>query len=488
MADSDATQKRLVGLTKLFNAAIQGHRELKSSADGNRFLEALCAQPDASKCVENIIAAPKGLTAIAKTFRFSRDSAFLNGPSTTTLHYLSNPSIKQLYEGQFLHRILEAITQPPTYWNTLVEAHHARILTEEGTHAFAWLLLQLLCCRSEDIPDVKEVAERITQDESFITAPLLEVRNMGQKIKHIIDSISPEGAEDGPGGRHDNDFADYREVKILPTPDEFSSTERPFYRRADVIESVELGQRGMVHIDNQFRLLREDLLGELRNDYQIAIGAKRGRRRTVLNGLKFVGLYCGLERSRRPCSVQLLCTNDIPQWKNVDAKQRKKYLTENRSFLKHQSLGCLVSNGGIVGFATVDRDEDQLLRKPPILVLRVADRISFDKLLFASKFSQDLQFVQVDTAVFAYEPILRCLQNMTDVPLHDQLLDLHPGACEVLSGIHPGHIFNAISERRGQNLQDLLGTSQSVNLDAAQVESLLNGISKRASLIQGPPG
>lgn len=489
MADQEAAAKRLVGLTKLFNAVIHGHRELKSTGDGNRFLEALCVQPDASKCVENLIAAPGGLCGIAKAFRFSMDSAFLNGPATSAIRFLSEPSLKQLYGGHFLHRVLEQIVQPPTFWNTLVEAHHARILTEEGTYAFGWLLLEILCCRLEDIPDVRGVAERITNDESLIDSPLLEVRNLGHKIKHVLDSTSSDAAEDGPGGRHDNDFVDFRKIKILPTPDEFASTERPFYRRADAMESTEPERRGGIHLDNQFRLLREDLLGELRSDFQIAMGAKKGRRKVILSGLQFIGIDCGIGMKRKPCSIKLCCNTDIPQMKNLNgAAARKQFVMDNKNMLKHQSLGCLISNGNIVAFASVDRDEDKLAQKPPVLVLRIADEGSFSKVLLASKLSSDLQFVQVDTAVFAYEPILKCLQNMTEVPLQEQLLDLSPGSSDALSGIQPVSVFNEISRHWEQDLQSIIGTSRSVELDAAQAESLLTGLSKRVSLIQGPPG
>jgi hypothetical protein len=44
MADEEAAAKRIAGLTKLFNAVIFGHRDLKSAADANRFLPALRAQ------------------------------------------------------------------------------------------------------------------------------------------------------------------------------------------------------------------------------------------------------------------------------------------------------------------------------------------------------------------------------------------------------------------------------------------------------------
>ncbi|KAF2713834.1 P-loop containing nucleoside triphosphate hydrolase protein [Pleomassaria siparia CBS 279.74] len=485
----DQEDARVVQLTKLFNATIHGQRDMKREADGNRFLEAVCAQKDVSKCVENIIAAKGGTGAVAKAFRFSTTSAFLNGPATSFLHHLSDPSLKQLYSGQFLYRILEQIVQPPTFWNTFVEAHDARILTEHATHAFAWLLLEVLCCRSEDVPDVRDLAERITKSETFINSASLDIRNIGHKIKHVLDSTSSDPSEDGPGGRHDNDFVDFRRVKNIPTSDEFVSTDMPFYRRADAIDLIEPEKRGLIHLDNQYRLLREEMVGELRSDFQVASGQKKGRRRTVLTNLMLDGFDCGIVKRRKTCSFKFRCSKDIPQMANIKGLNlRKKFLSGNRTVIKHGSFGCLISNGNVVAFATIDRNEDLLALEPAVVVLQVANDASFEGVLIASKLSSDLQFVQVDTAVFAYEPFLKCLQTMTELPMQDQLLNLRPESSEVSSGIAPQDIINRILENRGTDLQSILGTPNKIELDAAQSDSLLAGLMKRVSLIQGPPG
>ncbi|KAF2742814.1 P-loop containing nucleoside triphosphate hydrolase protein [Sporormia fimetaria CBS 119925] len=439
MADQEAAAKRAAGLTKLFNATIHGHREIKSASDSNRFLEAVCSQHDAAKCVESLIASSAGLDALGSAFRrhAAGDCDFLNGLATATILHFSTPSVKQLYDGQFLQRVIEKIVQPPTFWNTLVEAHDARLLSIDATRAFAWLLHDLLYSRSENVPDVRDIAKRVTDNASFIkSADSLDVRNIGHKIKHVLDSTSDDST-DGPGGRHDNDFAQIQKIKILPTSDEFASSEHPFYRRVDSITSAAPETRGLTHVDNQFRLLREDLLGELRNDFQIATGQKKGRRKIVLEHLKYAGIDCGPEVKRKPCSLQLLCADGVPQLRNVKQSERKKYLADNKNIFKKQSLGCLVSNGNVVAFATVDRDEDLLAQKPAIVVLQVTDASSFGKVLTACKFAQDLCFVQVDTAVFAYEPVLKCLQSLTELPLEDQLLSLTPSSAEAVSGIQP---------------------------------------------------
>ncbi|KAF1364340.1 P-loop containing nucleoside triphosphate hydrolase protein [Lizonia empirigonia] len=437
MADQEAAAKQAAGLTRLLNAVIHGHREIKTVGDSNRFLGALCSQEDASKCVECLIASSAGLDALGSALRrhVSGDCDFLNGLATATILHFSKPSVN----------------------------------------------------RSEDIPDVRDIAERITKNGSFIRSDPLDVRNIGHKIKHVLDSTSDESA-DGLGGRHDNDFAQIHKIKLLPTPDEFASSEHPFYRRADSIASVAPESHGLTHVDNQFRLLREDFLGELRNDFQIASGQKKGRRKIVLEHMKYAGIDCGPETKRKPCSLKLLCPDDVPQLRNVKAVDRKKYLADNKNVLKHQSFGCLISSGNIVAFATVDRDEDLLAQQPAIVVLRVADASSFGKVLMACKLAADLCFVQVDTAVFTYEPILKCLQSLTELPLEDQLLSLTPSSAEAVSGIQPTKTINAIRDHWEEDLQDIIGGTHSIKLDQAQADSLLTGLLKRVSLIQGLPG
>jgi hypothetical protein len=487
MADSEAAAKRVAGLTKLFNLVVHGRRNLNSSADGNRFLEALCSQEDTSKCVELLITTPAGLASVARAFRFSNDTNFLNGPATSCILHFSNPSLKQLYDGQFLNRILEQIVQPPTFWNTLCEAHNARVLTHEASHAFAWLLFELLLSRSAELPSVRDIAEHVTRNESLISSEYHPVRILGQKIKHTLSSTSTDST-DGPGGRHDNDFADYRRIAILPTPDEFASNERPFYRRADAIDSAEASTRALLHLDNQFRLLREDFLGELRSDFQIATGQKKGRRKTMLSDLQFVGIDCGTSARRKPCALVLQCLSDIPQLHQIkDVAARKKYILDNKNLLKHQSLGCLIGNGNIIAFASVERNEDLLAQKPPKLVLRIADVDCLSKVLMTCVSAAELRFVQVDTAVFAYEPILKCLQSISDLPLEEQLLATSDSG-ESLSDILPNYVIENLRDNATSDVQSLAKTNERIRLDDAQSRSLVDGLTKKISLIQGPPG
>ncbi|KAF2471116.1 P-loop containing nucleoside triphosphate hydrolase protein [Lindgomyces ingoldianus] len=490
MAAQEDASSRSARLSKYFDLIVKGKRELKTSADGPRFLEALCDEIDAAKRIEALIAAPKGLEAVAKAVRLSLDRPFLIGAGTDLLLYLTAPSLKQLCSGQFLYRVLEAIVEPPSFWNALLDAHEKRLLTERASHAFGWLLLEILSSHTEGLPNVRSIAEQVTENGSLTESSSLNVRNIGQKIKHVLSTTFTHSSEDGPGGRHDNDFANFREIKILPTSDEFVSKETPFYRTADAVASADIEARGAIHLDNQFRLLRENLLGELRNDFQTATGQQKGSRRNlVIPGLTFEGIDCGPETRRKFCSMKLRCQKDIPRMAHLtNAKNRLQFVKDNKNFIRHQSFGCLISDGNVVAFATVERDENLLSHSPPVIVLRIDDPASFTKVLLVTKSSPDLQFVQVDTAVFAFEPILKCLQRMTVLPLKEQIVDLQPGSSEENAHVVPATIIDKIQRNSQDDLRGILGTPKSIKLDRPQAESLLKGLTRKVSLIQGPPG
>ena len=94
----------------------------------------------------------------------------------------------------------------------------------------------------------------------------------------------------------------------------------------------------------------------------------------------------------------------------------------------------------------------------------------------------------VDTAMFACEPILKCLQSKKELPLDEELLA--PGTEEALrvSPLRPDEVIRKVEENEGHRLEEILKIGKSVNLDTSQTESLVSGLAQTVSLIQGPPG
>jgi hypothetical protein len=295
--------------------------------------------------------------------------------------------------------------------------------------------------------------------------------------------------ESRPGGRHDNDFADFRKIAILPTADELSSVETPFYRTSKDVCEAEPELRMALHLDNQFRLLREDMLGELRADIQAAQGKGRRKRRTMnLSGLSLDGIDCGTHSKRKPCGLALRLPTDLPSMESLAAtNDRKQFLKKKPEIFRHESFGCLINGTEILAFGFIDRNEDNLAKKPPVITIQITDDISFGKALLAAKSSDRLQFMQVDTPIFAYKPILECLQSKKEISLAEELF-AGPDETEKVSSVKPVAMVQRIENCEGKNLQDVLKTPKSIDLDKSQQNSLLSGLTQPVSLIQGPPG
>lgn len=488
----DVRQQRL---TKQFNAILKGRKELTTARDSDLYLESIIAEPQASTCVEKIAANPPGLNALRLAIRSNLSPDYINGRVAEFLRYIQEPSIKLQHSGQLLRTIVTTITDPPTLWLELLKLHRNGLLKENGTQALAWLLFELLS--SDEPQDFLEIAKEVTGKKDFTDSQNVEIRTLGHKIKHCYEvltgAVSSGGAkgESSPGGRHDNDFVDFRQISILPTSAELSSPDEPFFRTTGYLVDENEEDKPAIHLDNQFRLLREDFLGELRSDLQKAITGKRYRKNTALSGISFVGVTCGSSTRRRQCGLKLRTQYGLVLHKNWDKPQfdhdaRVKYLRENRDIVRHQSIGCLLNNGEIVAFGTIDRDEDLLAEL--IVVLQIWDEQAFMKSLLALKTTANphsFQLLVMDTALFAYEPILKRLQDIKQFPLSEELVHLRE--IPATNNDKITKIIGKVQDEK-RDLLKLLDVRKSFKLDTSQENAILDGLLKRVSLIQGPPG
>jgi hypothetical protein len=142
----------------------------------------------------------------------------------------------------------------------------------------------------------------------------------------------------------------------------------------------------------------------------------------------------------------------------------------------------------LVAFATLERDENQLAQCPPCIVLRFSSEVDFTKALLATKTAEVLKFVVVDTVVFAYEPVLKALQNKTQIPMREELLQFDIIESWPTSEIQPESIAKLIRENSQRELRHIIGTDKSIKLDSSQEAALLSGLIRRVCMIQGPPG
>ena len=483
-------------LNKLFNAIVTGSMSLNES-NYLQFLESISTSPEPVGRFHAIVSHDKGLVALQRSLWINTFPLFLNNAAAKLLQTIKSPSLASTSGGSLLRKVVQAIVEPPIFWDAFVGALKTKQLEPDAQASFAWLLLQLLTLS----PEMAKQYAPLANDPSIIgvlsnsTQPEVEVAL--KKIGRAVAASSPStitGAPDAPGGRHSNDQSDFRDILILPTADELAFTsERAFLRPSYCLEDpITEPNRVSIHLDNQFRLLREDMLYEMRDEMLIAVGKKQGKHRGfVIEGLTPLDMYCkGSDERAKECmwALTFQCKSDLSQFKECkNAKERNAYVKDHPRFLKHQTLTCLLIEGQVIAFPSIIRDEALLVRNPPILVLRFSGKQSINVLLQLPQ-AKNLKLIQVDTAVFSYEPVLTALQEKTCLPFDREILFFKKDVLVAPPPHCPYSVIEAVRASPKRDLQPLIKTPKPIILDLAQGQALLHGLSQRLALIQGPPG
>ncbi|KAG6006149.1 hypothetical protein E4U21_007259 [Claviceps maximensis] len=500
MADDNTVRLRTVRLQKTFRDVLQGRISIKTEQEGKMFLEAICVQESPSICVEKIIASTYGLESIQRGVRVGIDVQFISLNVIPFLDYILHPDVKSLCGGMFLEKIVSAVVEPPTVWTAMLHLcrQNGFLNGQSDVKTFAWLCLEIVRSPSQDLASASNDVVALWDQLALLQHSCHAVREAGyqiQKIIHLKSSGKCDLADvDGPGGRHDNDFADYRKISVLPTSDEFASSRRSFYRTALEVERCAPEERSRSHLDNQFRLLREDMLSELREDVQVALGQKKSHRRVQkLGNLVPVGIDSGDGNRGRTCSLMVRVGSGLEVLRNKTNEQRIEYLGNNIGFLKHLSFGALYSRRGVIGFAYLFRDVNKLAQDGPVAGLHFTTTDEFNRALVAFEESREVDFVLVDTPVFGYEPVLERLQCIVELPLEAQLLrpSIERGSAPSNAALIPGEGVQAVLEACKNSTEEITNLQVgncTYKVDGAQRAALVNALASSVSVIQGPPG
>ncbi|KAL4079908.1 P-loop containing nucleoside triphosphate hydrolase protein [Scleroderma yunnanense] len=488
------TDQRNRQFDRRFHDVIHGNSKLDLRPNPCRlFLQGLCIQADPVRCVEQIVASPHGLEAVQQAIRVDTGIEALNGLASQVLEYLLRA---QGIGGGVLQSVIIKVVDPPILWNAFHKAFEDGTLDNQAQLVFVNLLSYLLQLSNIDTTSYRHIASRPSILDKILTSDQQEIREAGYLIKHILGATSAASVAEGseaPGGRHDNDFADFRKIAIIPTADELLSQKRPALRPASLLDDPD-GKETRVadYLDIMFRLLREDMMHELKEEVDIALKKKQGRHRgLVISGMKLISAYASPDKQNTHWGIMLQCYADLPIFKDVKDDDRKTFLTEDHrgsKLLRHQSLACIVADNTILSLGVIHRDEELLARKPPVVVLQIEGQISTSKALLQLKVAKYIRLIQIDVALFAFEPVLKALQKINIMPLSEEILLWEEGVSTISPVVTIPEIASQLGRYPSMDLQGLLRTPKSIKLDASQAQSLLAGLNQRVSLIQGPPG
>ena len=370
---------------------------------------------------------------------------------------------------------------------------------------------------------------QVTQNKEAVPAATYQVR---QDLPGALSVYGP---------RHDNDHEDISEIKILPTALEIQSYRSEYLPIRDPAAWHLPGIRGL--LDRQFRLLREDTIGQLRDAVGLelkrlqtqgdqrkpkpnAANPRQGPRTIVYDHVQIVDFEFDKLKG-----LQVLAEfYQPPALAKMTVAQRKEWWKNSRQ-LQMDSLLCLVDSQGWAVFMTVAGPPDtspaakrghndtpavtapsNLFHDPHFAIahLRLADPSSSDTIrlfhLFADQASRRLCLVEFPGVLLpAFRPTLEVLQRLhqsEELPFADYLAPVATSTGKIY--IPPPHYalqsgfqfdlsclvqgrepltFNP--RRRHLDLKALLEGS---TLDHAQGKALLGALSRRLALVQGPPG
>lgn len=308
---------------------------------------------------------------------------------------------------------------------------------------------------------------------------------------------------------------DFRELKIFPDSTDMQIESKPFLRR----NKKTGGYENLDHyLDVQFRLLREDFIGPLREGIKEYIETihTTGRASKRLQELR---IYTNVQIISPVCNNSGLCRRV-----SFDCKGMKRIRWESSRRLIYGSLVCLSSdNFQTLLFATVAERDLKSIRKGLIdLKFEASNRI-------VSNIPKDTVFVMAETTAYfeAYRHVLQGLQNVHegDMPFEKYIVrcdsemslpaylrqnptarfDLRPLVDDeiILRGRKniPGYreenareiTYNfspKSAEARRVKVDDLKTwpVADLFHLDMSQYRAVQNALSREFAIIQGPPG
>ncbi|KAK1147007.1 hypothetical protein N8T08_002335 [Aspergillus melleus] len=336
-----------------------------------------------------------------------------------------------------------------------------------------------------------------------------------------------------PGGRHDNDEADICKIKVMPTFQEILSPRSEYLPSKDPRQWHKCGLAGL--LDRNFRLLREDTIGQLRDAIHAEMQPVDCRQRSRQKGETRVHAYRqvvvqGVGFHRFDGLQFLVC---FPQPANVRRAAKKKLQEwwQLSKRLQPDALVCLVDPRGSAIFCTVaapdrprprsdgaQKQQERLtgsLSGDPnvasvLLKLVESSESSWQYILdchASQRKPSSISLVEFPGILLpSFQPTLLALQKMQkagDVPMAELLAPQDQNTLSILADVPPpvyaaSHNFSfdlkclmkdhsSLQLHRSQTF-DLKKLQDGSTLDEAQALALASTLQRKIGLIQGPPG
>lgn len=254
-----------------------------------------------------------------------------------------------------------AVSSSLAVLDRLIEINQSAQLIE----GFTAIVETISSCIPEDIiaPGAQQCLTRIRRRLNIGSSlPLAPIQSATQTLLSATFELSHDlpGNLSNNGIRHDNDHASIASIQILPTAQEIASLRQEYLPSIDSTQYHLSGLAGL--LDRQFRLLREDVVGSLRDAVReevkrlehpnlngpITHQVQQGVRKLIYHNLRFTHM-----RMDRRQGLQIVAEFDQPpQIRKKSIKQREDWWKGSK-LLQVDSLVCFVSSNGKTIFLSV---------------------------------------------------------------------------------------------------------------------------------------
>ncbi|KAF0645876.1 hypothetical protein FPSE5266_03839 [Fusarium pseudograminearum] len=351
------------------------------------------------------------------------------------------------------------------------------------------------------------------------------------------------GTLSAEGRRHDNDHANINKIKIMPTYDEIVSPRAEYLPTKYPSQWHIDGIRG--RLDREFRLIREDTVGQLRDVVRDMLEAARDPKQRALQKSKTMRTFnyedpvtINVDWHRIGGLEMVVRCNQLPVVSKLDAKKRREWWGQSKR-LQSGALVCLFDVTGTVLFCVVsdttmrskddkdarkmdtkDKDKNQESDKEVrtlsddkavlFVNLKLVDpttrEISQAMRWFRNTRSSPRRYLVEFPGVLldSFKHTLSALQKMHErpnVPFKNLLAPSKDSDSDTDVGLphyarRPGFTFDlsCLSTDNSTLIMDPHSPitpealALKTSLDPTQSAALLNTLTRELSLVQGPPG
>ncbi|PTU24827.1 hypothetical protein P175DRAFT_0450803 [Aspergillus ochraceoroseus IBT 24754] len=334
-----------------------------------------------------------------------------------------------------------------------------------------------------------------------------------------------------PGGRHDNDHAGICQIQIMPTYGEILCSQSEYLPVKDPAQWHIGGLAGL--IDRNFRLLREDTIGQLRDviHTELKSGGRKGSQKSQLRANVYQRVQVRALAFDRFSGLQFLVQFEQPSNIKSMKKLQKKEWWELSKRLQSSALVCLTDPQGYAIFCTVSDIRDRSKRKPnsdtkprekptgslwedsslASVCLELVEPTEQNRQYIlncqSGKSAQSISLVEFPGVLLpSFQSTLLALQKMqkaSDLPMSEFIVPLGAGSSGGVADVPPpaytlapGFSFDlrcvmdhgSSLEIKASQPVDIEMLQRHSSLDNAQALALVRALQRRVALIQGPPG